>query len=104
MSGKYVMVGKVKLGGGAPVSIQSMTNTDTRDRYKTLEQINALYEAGCQIARVAVHDEACVKAVRFLVDRSPIPLVADIHFDYRLAIGAIENGIAKVRINPYFLL
>ena len=100
MSGKYVMVGKVKLGGGAPVSIQSMTNTDTRDRYKTLEQINALYEAGCQIARVAVHDEACVKAVRFLVDRSPIPLVADIHFDYRLAIGAIENGIAKVRINP----
>ena len=100
MSSKSVTVGGVKIGGGAPVSIQSMTNTDTRDRYATLRQIEALYEAGCQIARVAVHDEACVRSVRYLVDRSPIPLVADIHFDYRLAIGAIENGIAKVRINP----
>lgn len=100
MSGKYVMVGNVKIGGGAPVTIQSMTNTDTRDREKTLAQINALCAAGCQIVRIAVHDEDCVKNVRFLVDHSPLPLVADIHFDYRLAIGAIENGIAKVRINP----
>jgi (E)-4-hydroxy-3-methylbut-2-enyl-diphosphate synthase len=94
------MVGKVQIGGGAPVVIQSMTNTDTRDRAATLKQIDALYQAGCQIARVAVHDEACVRAVRYLVDNSPVPLVADIHFDYRLAIGAVENGISKVRINP----
>lgn len=100
MSGKSVMVGKVQIGGGAPVVIQSMTNTDTRDRMATLKQIDELYQAGCQIARVAVHDEACVRAVRYLVDNSPIPLVADIHFDYRLAIGAVENGISKVRINP----
>lgn len=100
MSGKSVMVGKVQIGGGAPVVIQSMTNTDTRDRMATLKQIDDLYQAGCQIARVAVHDEACVRAVRYLVDNSPIPLVADIHFDYRLAIGAVENGISKVRINP----
>lgn len=100
MSGKSVMVGKVQIGGGAPVVIQSMTNTDTRDRAATLKQIDALYQAGCQIARVAVHDEACVRAVRYLVDNSPVPLVADIHFDYRLAIGAVENGISKVRINP----
>ena len=97
---KSVMIGNVKIGGGAPVAIQSMTNTDTRDARATLNQIDKLYEAGCQIARVAVHDEECVRAVRYLVDNSPIPLVADIHFDYRLAIGAIENGIAKVRINP----
>lgn len=100
MSGKSVMVGKVQIGGGAPVVIQSMTNTDTRDRMATLKQIDELYQAGCQIARVAVHDEVCVRAVRYLVDNSPIPLVADIHFDYRLAIGAVENGISKVRINP----
>lgn len=100
MSGKSVMVGNVQIGGGAPVVIQSMTNTDTRDRMATLKQIDELYQAGCQIARVAVHDEACVRAVRYLVDNSPIPLVADIHFDYRLAIGAVENGISKVRINP----
>lgn len=100
MSGKSVMVGKVQIGDGAPVVIQSMTNTDTRDRAATLKQIDALYQAGCQIARVAVHDEACVRAVRYLVDNSPVPLVADIHFDYRLAIGAVENGISKVRINP----
>lgn len=93
-------MGKVQIGGGAPVVIQSMTNTDTRDRAATLKQIDALYQAGCQIARVAVHDEACVRAVRYLVDNSPVPLVADIHFDYRLAIGAVENGISKVRINP----
>lgn len=97
---KSVMVGNVQIGGGAPVVIQSMTNTDTRDREATLKQIIRLYEAGCQIARLAVHDEACVRTVRYLVDNSPIPLVADIHFDYRLAIGAVENGIAKVRINP----
>ena len=97
---RRVMVGGVPLGGGARVSVQSMTNTDTRDVPATLAQIRRLHEAGCDIVRVSVYDEACAKAVRALVDVSPVPLVADIHFDYRLAIASIENGIAKVRINP----
>lgn len=88
------------IGGGAPVSVQSMTNTDTRDIEKTLAQIKRLYLAGCELVRISVYDEACADVVRSLVDGSPVPLIADIHFDYRLAIKAIENGIAKVRINP----
>ncbi len=100
MSTRKMMVGNLPLGGGAKVTVQSMTNTDTRDSEKTLAQINALYQAGCEIVRVSVYDELCVKAVRTLVDKSPVPLVADIHFDHKLAIGAIENGIHKVRINP----
>jgi len=97
---RRVMVGRVPLGGGAPVSIQSMTNTDTRDVPATLAQIERLHAAGCDIVRVSVYDEACARAVKALADSSPVPLVADIHFDYRLAIAAVENGIAKVRINP----
>lgn len=97
---KQVLCGSVAIGGGAPVSVQSMTNTDTRDVEATLGQINALHAAGADIVRVSVYDEACVKAVRALVDASPVPLVADIHFDYRLALGAMENGIHKLRINP----
>ena len=97
---KQVHCGRVAIGGGAPVSVQSMTNTDTRDAEATLAQINALHAAGADIVRVSVYDEACVKAVRALVDASPVPLVADIHFDYRLALGAMENGIHKLRINP----
>lgn len=97
---RQIMVGNVAVGGGAPVSVQSMTNTDTRDVEATLGQIRALHEAGCEIVRLAVHDEACAQAVRPLVDQSPVPLVADIHFDHKLAMRAIENGIAKVRINP----
>lgn len=94
------MVGSVAVGGGARVSVQSMTNTDTRDVEATLAQIKRLSEAGCEIVRVSVYDEACADAVRVLVDKSPVPLVADIHFDYKLAIRSVENGIAKVRINP----
>ena len=97
---KQVHCGGVAIGGGAPVSIQSMTNTDTRDAEATLAQIRALRAAGADIVRVSVYDEACVKAVRVLADASPVPLVADIHFDYRLALGAMENGIHKLRINP----
>ena len=100
MKTRAMMVGAVPLGGGARVSVQSMTNTDTRDAAGTLLQIRALAREGCDIVRVSVYDDACVAAVRELVDKSPVPLVADIHFDYRLAIGAIENGIAKLRINP----
>lgn len=97
---KQVHAGAVAIGGGAPVSVQTMTNTDTRDVEATLKQIRAMAAAGADIVRVSVYDEACAKAVRALVDGSPVPLVADIHFDYRLAIESIENGIAKVRINP----
>ena len=97
---KQVHAGAVAIGGGAPVSVQTMTNTDTRNVEATLKQIRAMAAAGADIVRVSVYDEACAKAVRALVDGSPVPLVADIHFDYRLAIESIENGIAKVRINP----
>lgn len=100
MMTREVKVGKLKLGGGNPILVQSMTNTDTRDVSATLGQIRALAEAGCDLVRVSVYDEACAEAVRDLVDGSPVPLVADIHFDYRLAVKAMENGIAKMRINP----
>ena len=97
---KQVTLGNLTMGGGAPVWVQSMTNTDTRDAMATLGQIRALAAAGCDIVRVSVYDEACARAVRTLVDGSPVPLVADIHFDHKLAIMAAENGIAKLRINP----
>ena len=97
---KQVQVGGVAIGGDARVTIQSMTNTDTRDVPATLQQIRALADAGCDIVRVSVYDEACARAVRALVDGSPVPLVADIHFDHRLAILALENGIQKLRIHP----
>ena len=100
MQTRQVRAGSVAIGGGAPVSVQTMTNTDTRDVAATLDQIRRMAEAGADIVRVSVYDEACAEAVRALVDASPVPLVADIHFDHKLAIRSIENGIAKVRINP----
>ena len=100
MSTHRVYVGGIPIGGGAPVTVQTMTNTDTRDVAATLAQIRAMAAAGADIVRVSVYDDACADAVRALVDGSPVPLVADIHFDHRLAIASVENGIAKVRINP----
>ncbi|GHV41516.1 4-hydroxy-3-methylbut-2-en-1-yl diphosphate synthase (flavodoxin) [Clostridia bacterium] len=97
---KQINVGGVLIGGGAPIVIQSMTNTDTRDAVKTAEQINALHAAGCQIARVAVPDTAAAKAISEIKRSVNIPIVADIHFDYRLALLSIENGCDKLRINP----
>lgn len=97
---KQVHCGQIPIGGGAAISIQSMTNTDTRDTKETLAQIRALTESGAEIVRVSVYDAACAEAVRALVDSSPVPLVADIHFDHALAIRSAENGIAKLRINP----
>ena len=97
---KEVRVGKLLLGGGNPVLVQSMTNTDTRDTDATLAQIRALADAGCDIVRISVYDEACAEAVKILAAESPVPLVADIHFDYKLAIRAAENGIAKLLSNP----
>ena len=100
MATRQISAGNILIGGGAPVSVQTMTNTDTRDVNATLDQIRRMAAAGADIVRVSVYDEACAEAVRALVDGSPVPLVADIHFDYKLAIRSIENGIAKVRINP----
>ena len=88
------------IGGTSPVIIQSMTNTDTRDIEKTLEQINKLKDEGCQLVRCAVPDMVACDALKEITKRSPLPIVADIHFDYRLALKAIENGVAKLRINP----
>ena len=93
-------IGNVSIGGGAPVTVQSMTNTDTRDAVKTTEQILRLEEAGCEIVRFSVYDEQCAQAIPYIKAHTHIPLVADIHFDHRLAIAAINNGIDKVRINP----
>ncbi|NLG56911.1 MAG: flavodoxin-dependent (E)-4-hydroxy-3-methylbut-2-enyl-diphosphate synthase [Clostridiales bacterium] len=97
---RKVQVKTLAIGGGAPVSIQSMTNTDTRDLAATQDQIAALSDAGCELVRVSVFDEVAADNVRALVDASPLPLVADIHFDHKLAILAAEGGISKLRINP----
>ncbi|MDD4081444.1 MAG: flavodoxin-dependent (E)-4-hydroxy-3-methylbut-2-enyl-diphosphate synthase [Eubacteriales bacterium] len=97
---RAVRAGVVTIGGGAPVSIQSMANTDTRDLAATSAQIVALAEAGCELVRVSVFDREAAANVRALVDKSPVPLVADIHFDHHLAILAAEGGISKLRINP----
>lgn len=97
---KTVTVGGVKIGGSNPIPVQSMNNTDTKDAETTLRQINDLYEAGCDITRVAVPDENAADSLKEICKKSPIPVVADIHFDYRLAIKAAENGASKIRINP----
>ena len=97
---RLVSVGRLTMGGRNPVWVQSMTNTDTRDVTATLAQIRALAGAGCDLVRISVYDEECARAVRQLVDASPVPLVADIHFDHHLAVMAAENGISKLRINP----
>lgn len=97
---KRIMVGSVPIGGGAPVAIQSMLNTKTTDVEGCLAQIARLQAAGCQIARLAVPDQAAAAAFREICAESPLPLVADIHFDYKLAIAAAEGGAAKIRINP----
>ncbi len=94
------MVGNVPVGGDAPISIQSMTNTRTQDVAATVKQINELAAAGCEIIRYAVPDMEAARAISEIKKQINIPLVADIHFDYRLAIAAIENGADKIRINP----
>ena len=97
---RRVMVGNVAVGGGAPVSVQSMCNTKTTDAEATLAQIGRFAEAGCEIARVTVPTKDAVDPFRRICAESPLPIVADIHFDYRLAIAAIEAGAAAVRVNP----
>lgn len=97
---RIVNVGGVEIGGKAPVSIQSMTNTDTRDWKSTVSQIHELEEAGCEIIRCAVPDMEAAEALKKIKENISIPLVADIHFDYRLALEAIKSGVDKIRINP----
>ena len=97
---RQILVGNVPIGGGAPVSIQSMLNTPTTDVEGSLRQLRELAAAGCQIARLAVPDREAAAGFREIVKESPLPLVADIHFDYRLAIAAAEAGASKIRINP----
>lgn len=97
---KQIQIGNIKIGGDAPISVQSMCNTDTRDVKKTLDQINELASAGCEIVRLAVLNKDAAAAIKDIVAKSQVPLVADIHFDYRLALTCIENGIHALRINP----
>ena len=97
---RQIKVRDVLIGGGAPVVIQSMTNTDINDTQATLAQIERVTEAGCRIVRLAIPDEQAVRAFKKIRKQTKVPLVADIHFQYRLAIGAIESGADKVRINP----
>lgn len=97
---RQLEVGKVKVGGNAPVAVQSMTNTKTSDPVATLEQIRRLAEAGCDIVRCAVPDMAAAEGLKTIVKESPIPVIADIHFDYKLALAAIEAGVDGLRLNP----
>ena len=97
---RVIKIGDRVIGGGNPILIQSMTNTPTQDADKTIAQIKALEKAGCDIIRVTVPDEEAAKAVNKIKKAISIPLVADIHFDYKMAIAAIENGADKIRINP----
>lgn len=97
---KQISIGDVKIGGDAPISVQSMCNTDTRDVTKTLAQIDELTTAGCEIIRLAVLNKDAAASIKQIAKKSKIPVIADIHFDYRLAIDCINNGICALRLNP----
>jgi (E)-4-hydroxy-3-methylbut-2-enyl-diphosphate synthase len=97
---RQITIGTIAIGGDAPITVQSMTNTDTRDVESTVAQINRLAAAGCELIRVAVVDMAAATAIRAIRERIALPLIADIHFDARLAVAAMENGAQAIRINP----
>lgn len=97
---KQIQIGNVKIGGDAPISVQSMCNTDTCDIEATLRQLREFADRGCEIARLAVLNEDAACAIKDIVKKTPVPLVADIHFDYRLAIECLNNGIHALRLNP----
>ena len=97
---RKIRIGNVDVGGDSPVSVQSMTNTDTRDVDATVAQIHRLEDAGCEIVRVAVLDQKAASAIKAIGDSITIPLIADIHFDARLAVAAMEHGVNGIRINP----
>jgi (E)-4-hydroxy-3-methylbut-2-enyl-diphosphate synthase len=95
-----IKVGQVEIGGDAPISVQSMTNTDTRNVEATVSQILELEKAGCELVRVAVIDEEAANSLKSIKQKINIPLIADIHFNYRLALKAVENGVDCLRLNP----
>ena len=97
---KQFNIGNIKIGGNAPISVQSMCNTDTRDVQTTLSQINEMADKGCELVRLAVLNQDAANAIKEIVKKSPIPVIADIHFDYKLAIQCINNGIHALRLNP----
>lgn len=97
---RRIMAGNLAIGGNAPISVQSMTNTDTRDTLTTIKQIENLSEAGCELIRLAVVDQEAVLALSKIKAQTKIPIAADIHFDHRLALGAVKQGVDKLRINP----
>ncbi|MCL6451768.1 MAG: flavodoxin-dependent (E)-4-hydroxy-3-methylbut-2-enyl-diphosphate synthase [Acetobacteraceae bacterium] len=97
---RAVRAGPLQIGGGAPVSVQGMTKTDTRDVSRTLAQVRELAEAGCELVRLAVPDLEAARALAEIKRGSPVPLCADVHFDYRLALEALNSGVDKLRINP----
>jgi (E)-4-hydroxy-3-methylbut-2-enyl-diphosphate synthase len=97
---RKIRVGNVEIGGDAPISVQSMLTNDTRDVKESVYQIQRLADAGCEIIRLAVPDKEAAEALKAIVPQSPIPVVADIHFDYRLALQAADNGVHCIRINP----
>ena len=97
---RQISVGKIKIGGGAPISVQSMTNTKTTDTKSTVEQIEKLQAAGCDIVRVAVPDMEAAENLHEIISAVEVPIVADIHFDYKLALESIAQGVAALRLNP----
>src|SRR5512143_695000 len=97
---RQIQIGNVKIGGGAPCSVQAMTSTDTRDVSATLAQIKRLAEAGCELVRCAVLDMDAAEALGKIKAQSPMPVIADIHFDYKLALKVLEGGIDGLRLNP----
>lgn len=97
---RQIVIGKIAVGGGAPITVQSMTKCDTRNVEATVAEINYLEQCGCDLIRVAVKDMEAATAIRAIKSKTTLPLIADIHFDYRLAISCIDNGIDGLRINP----
>jgi (E)-4-hydroxy-3-methylbut-2-enyl-diphosphate synthase len=97
---RRIYVGNVPIGADAPIAVQSMTNTDTRDVSSTIDQINRLYGAGCEIVRLAIPDMEAANAFSKIKKKAPVPLIADIHFDHRLALAALDAGADGLRINP----
>lgn len=97
---KTIKVGSVFIGGGNPIVIQTMTNTDTKDVKRTLVQIRRIFREGAELVRVSVPDEESANSLKKITEKSPVPIVADIHFNWKLAILSIESGVSKIRINP----
>ena len=97
---KLLRIGKVAVGGDAPIAVQSMTKTDTRDIPATINQIKELEECGCEIVRVAVPDKETAESIATIKRSVSLPLIADIHFDYRLALAALQSGVDGLRLNP----